>query len=262
MPAVSFVDKYGQPECEDLAYNMFLLFDSAVFGNSLAPFTEGGNRSTEGLADYGMYGTESILTVDGKQRVFGGVGAWPYVTQLSAVFTGQSTGGVPFTSSGGDPYATAITPRRTDLLYQDGGHREVGSRGFSPRSIQDSFSSNGPKPVNVEIDVTATVYYPPNFKNDFMTKSNGGGNFGVNLVDVVVGASGTYNGQPVTYGNGDPNYYYGFNDCAAVSGSIAGAFILPFTTDTNFFHGSSSGNNGITRGRSPSTSAPSTRARR
>ncbi|MEI9999126.1 MAG: hypothetical protein WDO13_08110 [Verrucomicrobiota bacterium] len=149
MPAVSFVDKYGQPECEDLAYNMFF---SSTARSSQQPrsLTEGGNRSTEGLADYGMYGTESILTVDGKQRVFGGVG--PGLTSPSSPrFSRAKYRRRAVTSSGGDPYATAITLGGQTFYTKTADIGEVGSRGFSPVPSKIPSSSNGPKPVNVEI---------------------------------------------------------------------------------------------------------------
>ncbi len=115
MPAKSFKDKYGEQECEDIAFNMASLFDSALAGGSFAPFEIGvgnqnpNNRDPNG-AFYGgglfYYHDPSSDSGETQDRPFIGVSQGPYIKEISVLFS--------TTGSGGYTPVTGATPLVTD----------------------------------------------------------------------------------------------------------------------------------------------------
>ena len=231
----SFVAKYGKSECEDLAFDMACLFDNAVDSNGSYPsFIQ---ASTKIQDINGNYGSASMYAnVDGKSRLFSGVGEWPYLTQMSASFgptvlgafttnnsgfpslTGNTADAPSFTNAWSDPCVTqlptnivtatlipvtnsGVVTYTTNYIpyYTKSG---VGPGFAPPASTKIIMLTNGqPLPENVAIQMKAQFMYPPGFKNDYLGYPTVTST--PRLVDIAVYATGTYNGKPVTYGSND-----------------------------------------------------------
>lgn len=204
-PGLSFVQKYGQNECEDLAVNTYYLLESSIFAGGLAPSYTGSSQDPAAMMD-GFYGKFAAQTVDGRSRLFGGIGEWPYLTQLSVNFQSTYLGTTNATMT--DSYAgkqtyTWTTPSSgTTTNYTK--NNTGGSPGFSPNFTSPSLTNvktgTPPQsPVNIAIIPQAELEYPAGFVNSYYLNGSGASG-GCTLVDVAVYATGTYNGQPVTYG--------------------------------------------------------------
>ena len=225
----SFVGKYGQAECEDLAFNMLSLYDSAIHSNgeNLQIYATGAPTNSA-VDPYGIYGSCAQYTVDGKTRLFSGVGEWPYLNQISVQIVpvgnkGPSTATTSATASRysgiiTNSYGTSPVTTVTDWTKVQGSVGG-GSIGFVPKWTANATPSL--TPVNVGILPSAQIIYPPGFKNPYVT---GGGAY---LCDIEAYATGVFHGTNVTYGTTnsvDPEplpannttyhpYYWGVLDC-------------------------------------------------
>jgi len=224
----SFVQKYGQKECEDLAYNLICLYDGGVRAQSIAPSAYGPSHDSRNYwADTnGVYGGKSIFgpdqagndsspstAIDGGTRLFAPIGEWPTFNEISVGFqggTGASTTG--YTESGttnADSFAGTIGPVSPgDTAWVTKYTDRPGFAGtLSANDIKPPYSA-----INIIISPQIQVTYPPGFKNPYYSGFSKGsyaqsGSLWL-MCDIGVVATGTFNGQPVTYGwNTPPSTY-------------------------------------------------------
>jgi hypothetical protein len=213
----SFVAKYGQAECEDLAYNLLHLYDSAIpsinAGNASPSFynLQGYSNVTsvpvahvtpysQPVDSGGIFGSKSVLTVDGRERLMGGVGEWPYIDQVTTAFSGTTNGNTfaltnssptyptypgtaPLTVFATDPYAgtniflyktngvPANNPLDTNIFAWTNFTKQYGAPdagvGFAPAYGTNSSSAYGPNPVPA--GSTNIVIYPSPFNTNLNT---------------------------------------------------------------------------------------------
>jgi len=118
--SMSFVDKYGQYECEDLAYNLLYLFACSAGNGSMVPnnlvstisattpaypvptsgsatdycyVTYGGalfKYAAPGTTPSAANATATVANLGG--RLMGGIGAYPYINKVAVSFTPTSGG--------------------------------------------------------------------------------------------------------------------------------------------------------------------------
>jgi hypothetical protein len=240
---LSFVGKYGQAECEDLALNTLCLYDSGAGIGGFAPnfYLPGGAERNSTTDEYGNYGsfamfgpdfagnnTTSPTTIDGKSRLLEGIGEWPYFSQVSVEFEPiEGTGYVPPSSSiPGSQFSIKVDSSTTSTKYSGYTVVPVTVPPTPPSPNRPAFAGTWPSngsvtPYNVAIIPSAQIVYPAGFKDPFVFEAsnpnnpNTAGSGGFRLVDIAVYATGTYNGAAVTYGSptqsltsGHP-YYWG-----------------------------------------------------
>ena len=230
MPNVSFIDKYGQAECEDLAWDMLCLDDSALGGRGsqgFYGFIGGTAKDQHGYyGDHLLYytGTNVYSGSPEPPRLLGSVVEAPYINEVAVSFTPTASGYTASPTASPNPNvllqtnSAAMGPNSGPMWTTAGGYTKDGTRpGFVPPI--GSGGLNAGNYMNVAMTPSIQLYYPPGFK-DYWTVNNGsaGGSGQAGLVDVLVTATGTYNSQPVIYGgtnsmNGDgTQYYWGFLD--------------------------------------------------
>lgn len=243
MPASSFVDKYGQEECEDLALNMLMLFDSAVNfgGNSPAniypyPYRGPANTSlTPAMVAhdfFGVYGgssyiytataskppTPTALTPGG--RLMSGIGPWPYMNEIAVGFTPTTSGKTrdissnPIPGYSGDTTATSLVPAASGLKLIT---KDSTGPGFAP-ALNASFDAlfgggiSYKNCVNVQITPYMEITYPQNLAQGtkYVTGLNGAQICYAGVSDIEVVATGTFNGKSVKYSGA--NFIWGYPD--------------------------------------------------
>jgi hypothetical protein len=222
----SFVQKYGQKECEDLAYNILCMYDMTVRGIYTAPEIDwDGWDSRNFWADMdGVYGgrnffgldragqdingsTTAYSQIDGTNRMFCPVGEWPYFNEISVEFQAPpqatTTGYVPpvgapyvLFATNQEPFAGSVTPLTGDGSFYT---KYADRPGFAGTLSSADTNAGG---CNIAITPFAQVVYPPGFRNPFYSgfSSGGGGASHWAMCDISVYATGTWNGSAVTYG--------------------------------------------------------------
>ncbi len=216
----SFTQKYGQRECEDLAYNLLCMYDETVRGNNASPGVDGdGHDSRDYWADTkGVYGGRNFFGLDAAgndisttystkidqetNRMLSPVGEWPYMNEISISFQGSSGANPsgctdesaswpakdPFAATvqfGGEQWPTKF-PDRPGFACQ-----------MQPTDVA-TFNA-----CNIKMIPSVEVVYPPGFQNPFNSGHSQGsaGDSEWMMCDVAVYATGTFNGQAVTYGS-------------------------------------------------------------
>ena len=218
----SFTQKYGQRECEDLAYNLLCMYDETVRGYSAAPEVDGaGHDSRNYSADWkGIYGGRNFFGQDAagndistsfsteidqqKGRMLGGIGEWPYMNEVSVAFqgaTGASATGCLNTTNwpAAEPFAASVIPISGDppwpTKFPD--HPAFACQLSAVDTSAPAFGCNIKMIPNIQ------VVYPPGFQNPFYSGySQGSAGYSEWMMcDIAVYATGTFNGQAVTYGS-------------------------------------------------------------
>ncbi len=181
------------------------LFDSAVSGGGLAPYFDGVGNSPPARDNSGLYGRYNILTVDGKTRMFGGVGEWPYINQASVEFVAAGFNGSTAVGSAASTTAPNSGLANNFVTYLGTKYYTKNDSGPGFAAAWPTNAANASQPENVAIIPKIQVVYPQGFRNKYTLQGTGGGaatgNFA--LVDIAVYATGTYKGAPVTYGSLD-----------------------------------------------------------
>jgi len=229
MPPVSFVDKYGLQECEDLAYNMLILYDSAINyggyvpGNILAAayYTGPDGRDPVGLYGgcfyaYSPSATQLTPTATSPGgRLIPRMGPFPQINEVAVQFTPTTAGFTPSTITGTDGTVTTFpipgysgdSTTGTLLVTKDGTRP-----GFCPPIDAAHYGTNYKNYTNVVMLPQIELYYPASLANStpFVTRNGGGGLCNLGMCDIEVTATGQFNGAPVTYTGS--NFIWGYPD--------------------------------------------------
>jgi len=208
---LSFVGKYGQAECEDLAFNALCLYDSAagVGGNSPFFFQNGAPRNDtspntmDSQFNYGsmaLFGSDTTpsTAIDGKPaRLLEGVGEWPYFSQVSVAFT-------PIPNTG----STLSGHSQYDNLELTANGASSWTKNYSGPGFAGTWPTVASvTPYNVEMQPSVQVYYPATFKNPYVwefsnpNNPNSAGYGFFRMIDIAVTATGKFNGANVVYGS-------------------------------------------------------------
>jgi hypothetical protein len=244
---LSFVGKYGQAECEDLAFNALCLYDSCIGLSGLGPcFYINGHVRNTGIDVENNYGSLSLFNSDtpnslpidgkdgvgndGKPRLMGGVGEWPYYSQVSVQFVPTANTGSPMGT--GSQFASKVTVN--------------GVSSWTKQPSRPGFAGTWPTvgsvtPYNVAIMPSAQVVYSAAFKNPYVIEGANPniiadpGHVTFRMIDIAVTATGgKYNGASVTYGidtktSGHPYYWGLMEDNFTTTGSnFQGSGVGPF----------------------------------
>ena len=194
MPAVSFQDKYGQRECENLSLNMLYLFENTIYGGGAAsPLYFRYSPGNQAARDDGLAYGGAFTYVDPAgvipPRKIGGVGPWPYFNEVAVAFTPTQAGYPPDPTIGTQPTST-----------------KDGSRpGFCPPISALSEPNATDLYMNVAIRPQIEFSYPVNYPQPLWTNA-----FYSGINDIEVTASGIFKGVPVTYSGAD--YAWGYRD--------------------------------------------------